>query len=62
MRTYTNLDQFIDSLKDNELRLYEMYYKFAIRLGSSEYEAKVESAEKVVSIRKMSIDKSILKY
>ena len=62
MNKYANLDQFINSLKDNELRLYEMYYKFAIRLGSSEYEAKVESAEKVVSVRKMSRDKSILRY
>lgn len=62
MYKYTNLDQFINSLKDNELRLYEMYYKFSIRLGSSEYEAKVESAEKVMSIRKLSRDKSILRY
>lgn len=62
MRTYTNLDQFINSLKDHELRLYEMYYTFAIQLGKSEYEAKVDSAESVFNARKMLRDKSILKY
>jgi hypothetical protein len=62
MKKYANLDQFINSLTGSEAMLYETYYKFAIRLGSSEYEAKVESAEGVFNARKMSRDKSILRY
>lgn len=62
MRTYTNIDQFIDSLNDSDARLYQMYYTFAIRAGKSEYEAKIDSAESVFNAIKMSRDKSILKY
>ena len=62
MRVYTNIDQYINSLSDKRAKQYQAYYKSAIRSGSSEYEAKIDSAEFIIKIEKMSRNKSIIKY
>jgi len=62
MRSYTNIDQFINSLSDQRAKQYQAFYSSAIRSGKSEYEAKIDSAEFIIKIEKMSRDKSILRY
>jgi hypothetical protein len=62
MRTYRNIDQFIENLSDSDKRLYDTYLHFNLRLEKSEYVAKIQAAESVINAINMSKDKSILRY